>query len=203
MEIFIKKGFKSELISSIILIILGLLLFFESVDTIITISYIIGSLIIAMGTLAFINYFTSGDSYKGLSIGYGLICVILGVLIITNPVAIASIIPVIIGIGIIINSAIKLQYSLELKKVSSNMWKTTLIVSLISTICGVVILFNPFQGAVVITKIIGIFLIIYALMDVACAYKIKKDIKNGNAQIDISVYEAKVVKEKKNNKKNK
>ncbi len=201
MEIFIKKKYKSELISSIILIVLGLLLVFESVDTIITISYIIGSLIIAMGTLAFINYFTSSDSYNRLSIAYGLVCIILGILIITNPVAIASIIPVIIGIGIIINSAIKLQYSLELKKISNKMWKTTMIVSLISTICGVIILFNPFQGAVIITKIIGIFLILYALIDGICAYKLKRDIKNVNAQIDVSIYDAKVVKEKKNKKK--
>lgn len=201
MEIFITKKYKSSIVSSIILILLGTMLFFESEKTIITISYVIGSIIIALGALAFINYFREETTTKGLGIAYGIISVILGILIISNPIAIASIIPIFIGIGIILNSAVKLQYSLDLKKISNKMWKTTFIVSLISTICGVVILFNPFEGAVIITKIIGAFLIIYSLIDMICSYNIRKTVKKEDSKIDVSVFEAKVVKEKKNKNK--
>ena len=203
MESFITKRYKSEIFSSIILILLGLLLIFKSEATIITISYVVGSIIIAMGALAFITYFTEGDGPRGFSLAYGLICVILGILIITNPKAISSIIPIIIGIGVIINSALKLQYSLELKKVDNKMWMTTFIVALISTLCGVVILFNPFEGAIVITQLIGGFLVFYAIVDVICAYNIRKEAKNIVEELDVSVYDAKVVKEKKNKRKKK
>lgn len=205
MEIFIRKSYKSGIVSSIILFIFGLLLLLKSEETIVTISYVVGSVIIAMGALAFINYFTGKDN-KVLGIAYGIISVVLGVVIISNPVAIASIIPIIIGIGIILNSAMKLQYALELKKLSSEMWKTTFIVALISTICGVIILFNPFQGAVLITQVIGIFLILYSIIDIICSFKINKDLKvdietPNTKQVEVSVYEAEVVKEKKSKKK--
>ncbi len=205
MEIFIRKNYKSGIVSSIILFIFGLLLLLKSEETIVTISYVVGSVIIAMGALAFINYFTGKDN-KVLGIAYGIISVVLGVIIISNPVAIASIIPIIIGVGIILNSAMKLQYALELKKLSSEMWKTTFIVALISTICGVIILFNPFQGAVLITQVIGIFLILYSIIDIICSFKINKDLKvdietPNTKQVEVSVYEAEVVKEKKSKKK--
>ena len=204
MEIFITKRYKSEIFSSIILILIGLLLIFKSEATIITISYVVGSIIIAMGALAFINYFTEKDSGRGFSLAYGLICVILGILIITNPKAISSIIPIIIGVGVIINSALKLQFSLELKKVDNRMWMTTFIVALISTLCGVVILFNPFEGAIVITQLIGGFLVFYAIVDIICAYNIRKVAKKSIVEeLDVSVYDAEVVKEKKNKRKKK
>lgn len=204
MKIFIEKNYKSGIISSIILLIFGLLLLFKSEETIVTISYIVGSVIIAMGVLAFINYFTGKDNIS-LSIAYGTISVVLGIIIISNPVAIASIIPIIIGVGVILNSAMKLQYSLELKNIESPMWKTTFAVALISTICGVVILFNPFKGAVVITQVIGIFLIIYAVVDIIYYFKIKKELKenieqNFSKQVDVAVYDAEIVEEKKNKK---
>ncbi len=202
MEVIITRKYKSEILSSILLCLFGLLLIFKSAETIITISYVIGSIIIAMGVLAFIDYLRNKGT-NSMGIAYGLIALILGVVIITNPEAIASIIPIIIGVGIIINSAIKLQYSLDLRKIKNSMWKTTLLVSILSTLCGVVILFNPFEGAVIITQIIGAFLVIYAIVDVICAYNINKSVKEINKefdQIEASIYEGEVIKEKKNKK---
>ena len=55
METLMKKFFRSSLISSIILMIIGVLLILQSEITIITISYLIGTLLIAMGAIAIIK----------------------------------------------------------------------------------------------------------------------------------------------------
>ena len=106
MDKLMKKFFRSSIVTAIILIILGLLLIFQSEATIMTISYIIGGILIALGVLAVIKFIrgTNKEGKSELDIVYGVVTTILGVLIITHPQAIASVIPLILGIAIIISN---------------------------------------------------------------------------------------------------
>ena len=134
MSSIINKLFKSSIISSIALIAFGILLILQSEATIITISYVIGGLLIALGVIAGLSFFKNikERSKNDLDIVYGIVCVILGVIVIQNPEAIASIIPFVLGLVIIINSATKLQYSFELYKEKNSLWLSTLVLSVIS-----------------------------------------------------------------------
>lgn len=211
MEKLTQKIFRSSIIMSAILIILGLLLIFESEATIFTISYIIGGILIAIGGLAIINFIkkTKSQEYSyNLDIVYGVVTIILGILIITNPQAIASVIPIVIGIGIIISSCTKLQYSFQLKNNNQDLWKTTMIISIISTICGIILLFNPFKAAVGITKIVGIFIIAYAMLDIISTITLKSNINKIYKEISSDIEDAEIIdeddtKEKKKNTKKK
>lgn len=187
--------FKSTILTSVILMILGLLLIFESETTIVSISYIIGTVLITIGALTIINFIRKyQNNIKGsLDIIYGTVTTILGILVITNPHAIASVIPFVVGIGIIVNSASKLQSALELKQTDNKLWKTTMIISIISAICGVILLFNPFAGAVLFTRIVGIFITIYAILDIISTITIRKNVNDIHNAIEASIIEADVI----------
>ncbi len=197
MENLMKKFFRSSIITSIVLIVLGLLLIFQSEITILSISYILGGILIALGVLAIIKFIKNTNTLlkSELDIVYGVVTIILGILIIQNPEAIASIIPIILGISIIISSATKLQYAFELKANKNSLWKTTMIISIISTLCGIILLFNPFKGAVVFTKIIGIFIVIYAILDIVSTTTIKKNVTIIHDAIDRNIADAEVLNE--------
>lgn len=210
MESLMKRFFRSSIISSIILIALGLLLIFQSEATIMMISYIIGGILIAIGVIAIIKFIQNvGKEPKNeLDIVYGVVCIILGIIVIKNPEAIASIIPIILGISIILSSATKLQYAIELRANKNKLWKTTLILALISTLCGIILLFNPFKAASYFTKVVGIFIIIYAVLDIISSYTVKRNIKIFQKSIEEGITEAVIVSEeiessKKKTKKNK
>lgn len=203
MKIEIKKILWPSLVSSLVILILGFLLVFQSEVTLMTISYIIGAILFAIGIIAMIRFFTnkSEDSFSQLNIVYGIICILAGIFFVKEPKMIGSIIPFVLGIGIIINSSIKVQQALVLRNVKNKYWTISLVISLLSLVCGVVLLFNPFSGAVVLTKIIGIFLILYAVLDLVNTFLLKKS--NG-IQIEIEKKEvsnsahakdAKIVKE--------
>ena len=119
----------------------------------------------------------------------------MGVIVIYNPEAIASIIPIIIGIGIVISSATKLQYAIELKENLSSQWKTTMIISIISAICGVILICNPFKGAVVIMQIIGGFIIVYSILDIISTITIKKNVTAIHNALDGKVEDVEVIEE--------
>lgn len=197
METLMKKFFRSSLISSITLLVIGILLILQSEITIITISYIIGTLLIALGAIAIIKFIKNVNNIarEDLDIVYGTVTIILGVIVIYNPEAIASIIPIIIGIGIVISSATKLQYAIELKDNLNGQWKTTLIFSIVSAICGVVLICNPFKGAVIIMQIIGGVIVAYSILDIISTITIKKNVSAIHQAIDGTIADAEVVGE--------
>ena len=198
MDKLMKKFFRSSLVSSIMLFILGLLIIFESEVTIIAISYLVGSILVGLGAFAIIQFIKNIEisGKNDLDILYGVVTIILGLLIVKNPKSIASVLPIIIGVAIVINSSTKLQYAFELKKENNQQWKATMIISIISVICGVVLLFNPFKGAVIITQTIGFFIVIYAILDIVSTTIIKKNVKYIHEAIDNGNDEATVVEEK-------
>lgn len=205
MDSLMKKFFRSSLVSSITLFILGLLIIFKSEITIIAISYLVGGALIALGTFAIIQFIKNIEisGKNDLDILYGVVTIILGLLIVKNPKLIASVLPVIIGVAIIINSATKLQYAFELKKENNQQWKTTMIISIISVICGVILLFNPFKGAVIITQTIGIFMIVYSILDIVSTTIIKKNANYIQEAINSEHEEATIIEEKEVKKENK
>lgn len=197
MEKLMKKFFRSSLITSLFLIALGLLLIFQSDAVIYSISYIIGGILIAIGVLAIIKFIqnTNNEQKAELDIVYGIVSVILGIIVIKNPEAIASIIPTILGISIVISSATKLQYAFELKANGNNLWKTTMVISIISTLCGIVLIFNPFKALSSFTKIVGIFIAIYAILDMISTFAIKRNVKIFQETMKEGITEALVIKE--------
>lgn len=199
MKIEVKKTIWPSLISSGVILVLGLLLFFKSSVTLMGISYIFGGLIIAIGVLAIVRFISNNhsDISNQLNIIYGIICIISGIFFIEKPEIIGSIIPVVMGIGIIISSSLKIQQSFNLKSLNSSYFFWSFVTALLSLICGVVLLFNPFKGAVIITKVIGIFLVIYAILDICNTIVLKKS----GVSISISTVNDKDIKSKSNHRK--
>ena len=208
MKIEIKKILWPSIISSLVLLVLGLLLFFKSSATLVSISYTIGAVLFALGIIAIVRFLRNNkmDVFNQLNIVYGIICILSGVFFIKEPEFIASVMPVVLGIVIIISSSLKIQQSFVLRNMKSKYFMGSFITALLSLICGVILLFNPFASAVLLTKVIGIFLILYAVFDIINTIFVKKsmtiqmDIDNGTVHKKSSIKEAKVTKEVKRSK---
>ena len=184
---------KSTIITSLFLLALGLLLIFNSSATIMMVSYVIGAVLIALGVLAIINFLRSKSELYHLDIVYGIVTIILGVLVIENPKVIGSIIPFVVGVGILINSGTKLKYALDLKDNKEEVWKYTLIVAIISAILGVLLVFNPFKATSLLVQVIGIVICIYALLDIVSTILLKKRF---NKKSEIKEAEIKMIEDK-------
>ena len=152
----------------------------------------------AIGALALIRYVKNGESpalRNELDIVYGIVTIIFGIIIVQNYQAIASIIPAVIGIAIIISSAGKLNYAFQLREDESRMWKTTMVISIISTICGVILLFNPFKAALGIMKIIGVFIILYAVLDLVSTVAIRSSVIKIQKAVEETISDAEIISE--------
>lgn len=184
------KKKKQSLIPSIMFLTLACLLIFQADKTIAAVSYFIGAILLLLGLVGMISFFRKTEDVVFLA--YGLVATVAGILLILNPKFIATIIPFVIGIGIIVSSAIKLQEVLDLKKIGLRNWQPSVIIALFEMICGVLIVFNPFGTAVTLLKLAGILLLIFGILDLLNNISINNGLNDDKSKIK----EAKLIEEK-------
>lgn len=154
---------KYDISSSIVLLILGILLLLVPGGIVTTVIRVFGIIILIIGVTSVLNEIKikkqSTDFVNGILIG------ILGLVFISSPQTIASIIPFILGVWIVVKSAFKLQFSYSFKRTSTDYVKP-LVINIIELILGLVLVFNPFKGAEALIRIIGGFMVAYGLLDI-------------------------------------
>lgn len=175
-----KKVFQFSILISILFILLGICLFLFPETIISMISYILGGIILVSGVISIIRYFTRKERITmfAFDLIYGVFSIIFGVIMITNPTALATVIPFVLGIWVIINSIVKMRYSFRLKDYNQSAWLSTFVISIVMLLWGFILLFNPFEGALVITQVIGLFIIVYAMLDLVEVSLLKKNFNN-------------------------
>ena len=187
----LNRLFNVSILTSVVIFVIGIFLFIQP-DTVITmISVVLGILFLIPGITSLVDYFKEKNNS---SLILGVITCLISLILIINTKFVASILPFILGIYFVVNGISRVQYALELKKQNFDKFSTSLILALLIIVCGVVFIINPFDGALAITKIIGIFMIIYSVLDISNTVIIKKgisDIQKGmkNAVIEIEAVE--------------
>ena len=147
LEVRIGKMNKTSIIFSIIFILLGVFLILRPGDALHFVSYAVGIIFLIWGLISMTKFFSNknSESYLELDFIIGAFVFIFGIIILIRPNTIASIIPLIFGIWFLINGVTKLSYSITLFR--ENRKISSLIVSILIVICGVVLIFNPFSTA--------------------------------------------------------
>lgn len=168
--------FRISIFTSIIFMIFGILLFFNPEGVIVTISCIIGFLLILVGICSIVFYFKNSTYLQSYLVS-GVFSTICGIILISNTNIIATIIPIMIGICMIVLGIKKFDLSLRLKDNQINTWFYMLIMAILTFIFGIILILNPIQGAFIATKIIGIIIIIYSILDIIDSIMFKNDIK--------------------------
>lgn len=187
------KIFTTSILTSVVFIALGIFLLTKPDTTIKIISYTIGIIIILLGAISFGKYFSGKKDGIDFSVIYGVLSMVMGLIIILNPTALATLIPFVLGFWMIINSIIKIQYSLDLKNYDNNAWIPTLVIALLTLVWGLILVFNPFGGAMAITQMIGIFIIIYSILDIVESSILHKNIKDMGKNIKKEIKHAKKI----------
>ncbi len=188
-EIF-KKVYRISLISSVVFLIFGLLLIFQTEGVIKTISIIVGTILLVIGVFPIVNYFRNRQPglLTGAGLLYGIFSVVAGIVIIFNKNLLSTIIPVLGGVWMIINSVNKIQIAMELRDSKIKSWFISFIFAIIILIMATLLILNPVRGAELVTKTVGIFIVIYSILDISDSVFIKvksKEVKNAIIEAQI------------------
>lgn len=172
----INKFLYSSIIISILMFALGMIFMIFPEVSFETITYILSVVLIING-IYFIVEKESSFFFSGF-LTLGIIQILIGVVLILNPVLMKTLFPIFVGIIMVTKSALDFRISLLLKKYGYNNWLSIFIFSVISIICGLIIIVNPTTiGTIAITTYLGLILSIYAISNIIDSIIFIKNIK--------------------------
>lgn len=168
-----------NIFADIVIIVLGIFLFFEpSLTNKIIGSLIGGALIIYAASMIYSYISRDGAKLYSLNIIFGTVIALIGLLLIVYPYTVIDFIKIALGIYIMITGATKINYAMWLKKGKEESWLITLLTGLLLIGVSLIFMFSSFI-TITITRVIGIFLIcssVLNIMDVMLFKKRSKEI---------------------------
>ena len=165
----------SSIVASVVNIIIGVLVFIFSEQIGTLIGYIAGLIFIYTGILAIYKFIKrDGAKLYSLNIIFGILSVILGVVIIFVPTSVISYINIIFGIFLIILGGNKVTYGIWFKIGDDASWSITLVSGIMLILFGVLLIANPFESFMTATKLVGVFLILYSVLDITTSIMLRR-----------------------------
>jgi uncharacterized membrane protein HdeD (DUF308 family) len=129
-----------------------------SVKTVVTVA---GIVLGVYGIIKIFSYFYQ-DAYRlafQFDLGMGIVMTLAGLLMVLYPAKTAAILPFVVGCLLLLDSALKLQTAIDAKKFGMDNWLLLLIMAIVTIVCSILLIINPFSGALALAWILGICLI--------------------------------------------
>lgn len=126
------------------------------------ICYAFGGVLAASGILRIVRYVLR-DQYDGMirrDLSVGLVLAAAGLFLILRPDTVVSLLPFVFGLLLVAGCAGKIQTAIDLRRVGMQLWYIPLIMGGVSLVLGVILLCQPFGSAMVLTRFIGVAIIV-------------------------------------------
>ena len=149
----------SFLLAAVLYIILGLILLIWPGVSATVFCYAFGGILLIYGVVTIVSFFLR-DSRQG-SFVFELFLV-------------ASVRPVILGLFIVVDGLVNLKRALELRRMLYLRWTVPLVLSAVSAVLGLVIVFQPFLAAEALVMLIGAVLIYEGLSDLWTIFRVSQ-----------------------------
>ena len=152
-----EKYSKNTTLLSILMALLGLVLFIRPGKTLELAARILGiALLVGAAASGFSWYrdrHKAGASFAPLALA--ALFVIAGVVVLVAPKGVVSLLPKLIGIAIIVNGIINLAQAMELRKVGHPGWLSTLVMAALTLVAGIFLLVFAFSAMKAAVMVIG------------------------------------------------
>ena len=128
-------------------------------------------MVLVTGIVCLIQYARvrgSGFAAPFLLVG-GVITAALGLFTLAQPHTVASFLPVVFGLFILVEGCSRIGAALDLARRKADKWWVLLLLSLLSIALGLLLLFDPFEAAVSAVMLCGVLLIVEGALSLACA----------------------------------
>ncbi len=155
-ELF-KKLRIAAYVTAVLTIALGAVLIAWPMEVTGLICRILGAILVIMGAVYLFGYFVEGRGI--LAVTGGLIFLLLGVWIFITPESIASLVPIVIGVILLVHSLRDFQMASEAKQSGSERWTVLFLLALLNSVFGVVCICDSFGGVTVAVRLLGLALV--------------------------------------------
>ena len=164
---YVKSGM---MLLSIAYIVIGMMLLIMPQTSLLWICYAFGAVVLITGIACLIQYARirgAGFTAPFMLVG-GVITAGLGIFTLAKPQVVASFLPVVFGIFIVVDGLSRIGSAIDLAKRKGQKWWVLLLLSIVSVALGILLVLHPFGAAVSIVMVCGILLIVEGAMNLGC-----------------------------------
>lgn len=153
-----KKRDWGLIVAGILLVVCAFFIMLMPGLTLVTLTAIAGAGFLVSGIFDIVNYvrFHKQMNLSGWAIAYAVLDIILGLMLLLHPLALAGVIPWIVGIGFVVFGIFEIVGSIKIKGTGAPLWGWMLFSGIISVLCGITFFVNP--------ATFSIFLAVFVLM---------------------------------------
>ena len=159
------KMFFNEMVGSVLFAILGVIIAVKSEMTNKVVGILIGIFFLLFGLYYIYTTFEKNKmKLFHYNYAFGILSIILGVFIMFNPFSILNFLNISLGVWFVLESIKKFVYFIYLKREKTPMNRVLLVSAILLMLLGIMLMFNPFT-TIVITRTVGIFIILYNVVN--------------------------------------
>lgn len=190
MKEFFKKLRIAAYLTAVLTIALGVILIAWPMEVTGLICRVLGALLVVMGAVYIFGYFVEGRGI--LSITGGLLFLFLGVWIFITPQSIATLVPIVIGVVLLVHSLRDFQMASEAKSNDSGRWGMLFLLALLNCVFGVVCICDSFGVVSLAVRMLGIALVYDGISNMIIVYHTAQAVKYAAEKlepIDVDAHE--------------
>ena len=124
---------KNNVLLSILMAVLGLVLFIWPGQTLAVAGRILGIALLVGAAVSGFTWYKDrnkpGTSYTTLAIG--ILCLVVGLIVLIAPKGVVALLPRLVGVFIVVNGVINLAQALELRNVGQSSWTGSLVMAIL------------------------------------------------------------------------
>ena len=171
MNYFQRNSWWIEALKGALVLILGIICLANPAGALAAIAIYLGILAIVAGLgIVVVSMSRKGSNWK-FWIVEGIFNLVIGVLLVSYPKVAINVLIVFISLWIIAMGIIQIFTYNNLKK-SGYTSQMVLITAILSLLIGILLLFNPFEGAKIVAIILGIFAVVYGASSLFVAFRL-------------------------------
>lgn len=161
-----KRNFRwSYIFTALVLIILGLVLLIHPTIARNLLCYLVGAVLTVYGGFNIISFLCAKDRRLSFDLFIGIVTAAVGLFTLISPSSVFHIIQTILGLIIVVDSALNIKRALSIREMAGKGWLVLLIASAVATILGILLIVQRDIFGQALFTVIGILLVYQGLSD--------------------------------------
>ena len=187
---YIKNLKLNFILASILYLVLGLVLLIWPAASSLALCRLLGAALLLYGLFNLVGFFLrdSGMGAFRLELFLGVVATGVGIFFLVQPRLVLSFLPIVMGVYVVIDSAVALKHTLELYRMEYHRWWLSLVLALVGIVLGLVLVFRPFAVTTTFFRLVGVVFLYLGISDFWSLWRVTslvRDLrKNGAIDVD-------------------
>ena len=187
---YVKNLKLNFILASILYLVLGLVLLIWPAASSLALCRLLGAALLLYGLFNLVGFFLrdSGMGAFRLELFLGVVATGVGIFFLVQPRLVLSFLPIVMGVYVVIDSAVALKRTLGLYRMEYHRWWLSLVLALVGIVLGLVLVFRPFAVTTTFFRLVGVVFLYLGISDFWSLWRVTslvRDLrKNGAIDVD-------------------